>query len=81
MTDEPILAISASADFYPGLRDGEAIEDYDGDTIEWTFSLPSGKRVGPGVYSLELIIKHKVEEGLGNPVLGELTHRRSGDLL
>ena len=77
MTDEPILAISASADFYPGLRDGEEIDDYDGETIEWTFSLPSGHRVGSGVYRLEFIRTLKDEESLGNPVLGGFTRRRS----
>ena len=79
MTDEPILAISESADFYPGMREDETGEEYDGTTIEWTFALPRSTRVICGVYRLEFVRTLADEEALGFPVLGSRTYRMSGD--
>lgn len=74
---KPILAVSQSADFYPGLREGESIDDYDGSHIEWTFSLPRSETVGPGIYEIRFVRSLAEEEKLGSPVLGAKPHRSS----
>ena len=78
MADE-ILAVSASACFYPGLRAGEKPQDYDGTTFEWTFELPQNAVVGAGVYRLSFVRTLAEEEALGNPVLGNGKRRSSDD--
>lgn len=64
-----IIAISQSADFYPGLKDGEEIDDYSGKTIEWTFSLPRNAKIGPGIYRIEFVRTLAEEKAMGSPVL------------
>lgn len=70
MTDEqPILAMSVSADFYPGLGEGDC-DTYDGNSIEWTFALPRTATVGAGIYEVRFIRTLAEEEALGFPLLG-----------
>ena len=76
---EPILAIALTADFYPGIREGESIETYDGNSIEWTFSLPRKSEVAAGVYEIRFVRTLAEEEALGHPVLGGEPTRTSCD--
>jgi hypothetical protein len=73
-----VLMVSQSADFYPGLRDGENVNDYDGSHVEWTFSLPRSAKIGTGVYRIEFVRTLAEEEKLGSPVLGTKPRRKTG---
>ena len=74
----PILAISVSSDFYPGLRKGESPDDYDGNSIEWTFAVPRDASIGAGVCEIRFVRNINEEQALGHPVLGGPRTRRSG---
>lgn len=69
LNPQPVLAIAASADFYPGMGDGDC-DTYAGNTIEWTFSLPRDATVGAGVYEIRFVRTMEQEEALGFPILG-----------
>ena len=69
MSDEVILAMSVSADYYPGLGDG-SIDAYDGNSIEWTFAVPRTSVSGPGIYELRFVRTLREEEDAGWPTLG-----------
>ena len=55
MSQKQYFAMSVSADFYPGLREDQSIDDYEGNTIEWTFALPRNAEVGPGIYEIKFV--------------------------
>ena len=67
---EPISAMSLTADFYPGIKEGESIENYDGNSIEWTFAMPRNTSFGAGVYEIRFVRNLNEEEAPGYPVLG-----------